>query len=305
MHTQRGQTIPFWVIAVMFVLGVTFFVTSYGMNVGWQIRAQNAADSAASSGLSVHANVLNQESTLLYTAAVDEYRIRAINQAILNTMNGYGCKQTQTCLQDYNILVAEYNNLVGQSGAFASDIQLLRQANNFTQGGQQSDERKAISQFGQNCGSTDGGFDCAFTYNIIGDVQSVGNGKKKQVLQEVDVVACRSVAYLPMFVGPVSNFLALGRAGGGVVESVSPPAPFTPTAADQPTEPGTSGWNGTTEPDYGSPWLQVNFGGLVANLSWYVAAPVPAFSGAVTHDPTLDNKGNGGNGKTTYGCTTP
>ena len=179
MNAQRGQTIPFWAIATLVVIAMTAFLASFVNTVAWHIRAQNAADSAAAAGLSVYANVLNEESTLLYAAAVDEYRIRAVNQAMLNAMNGTGgCQASGTCGQDYQALYQEYSLLVAQAGAFASDIQLLRQADNFTQGGQLQDERKAVQAFG-NCSQPGGGFDCAFTYNIVWDSGgNNGNGKK-------------------------------------------------------------------------------------------------------------------------------
>ena len=100
---QRGQTLPFWVIGVLVVLSMMFFLANYANAVAWQVRAQNAADGAASSVLSVQANVYNEYSTILYATAVDEYRIRVLNQAILNTVYGVGgCGSS--CSSDYTTL---------------------------------------------------------------------------------------------------------------------------------------------------------------------------------------------------------
>src|SRR5487761_749976 len=86
-EAQRGQTMPFWVVGVLIVLTLLFFVANYVASIIWQIRAQNAADSAASTALTIQANLWNEESTILYSASLDESRLRAINQAILNTIN--------------------------------------------------------------------------------------------------------------------------------------------------------------------------------------------------------------------------
>ena len=59
-RAQRGQTLPFWVIGVLITLSLAFFLANYVNMVAWQIRAQNAADSAASGALSVQTNVLNE-----------------------------------------------------------------------------------------------------------------------------------------------------------------------------------------------------------------------------------------------------
>ena len=305
----RGQTMPFWLIAITVVLGLTFFVASYVNTIAWQIHAQNAADSAASAGLSVHANVLNEESTLLYAAAVDEYRIRAINQAMLNAMNGTGgCAQTQTCAQDYAVLLQEYQDLVAQSGAFAKDIQLLRQADNFTQGGQQNDERKAIQAFG-NCGQPGGGFDCAFTYNVVADIQSGNGNGKKNMLQQVDVIACRVVPYFApalYIMNGQTSFMALGRSAAAVVP-VSNQQSFAPGQPDPMTgqiyQPVESAWNGTQLPDAGNPLYVVDFKGLAVNTNWYTAGPVKPFGGTATHSTQYDNVGNT-NGDAKFGCTT-
>jgi len=71
LGAQRGQTIPFWTFAVFGMLAMALFVMNYSMSAAWNIRAQNAADSAAAAGLSTVANIYNEESTILYATAVD------------------------------------------------------------------------------------------------------------------------------------------------------------------------------------------------------------------------------------------
>ncbi len=311
MNAQRGQTIPFWAITTVIVIAMTAFLASFVNTVTWQVRAQNAADSAAAAGLSVYANVLNEESTLLYTAAVDEYRIRAVNQAMLNAMNGTGgCQTNLTCGQDYQALYQEYSFLVAQSGALASDIQLLRQANNFTQGGQLQDERKAVQSFG-NCSQPGGGFDCAFTYNIVWDSGgNNGNGKKKNQLEQVDVVACRLVPYFApalYIAGSNTAFQAVGRSAAAIVPAASTEV-FSPGIAANPItgtvyQPPESAWNGYQVPDPGL-YYTVNFSGLTVNLNWYTSATIYPPGGQATYNSSLNNSGST-SANLQYGCSTP
>ena len=132
---ERGQTIPFWTFAAIAMLAMMLTVWNYGAQVYWNVRAQTAADSAAASGLSIQANIWNEESTIGYAAAVDEYRLRALNQGILNTLNQNGdCNVTSTtdplyCGTVYTILVNAYTQAAKNYGA---DIQLMAQADQFT-----------------------------------------------------------------------------------------------------------------------------------------------------------------------------
>ncbi|MDB5026331.1 MAG: hypothetical protein JWO66_20, partial [Candidatus Eremiobacteraeota bacterium] len=62
-EAQRGQTLPFWTLAIAATLSLLFFMTNYANTVRWQIRAQNAADSAASAGIGTDANMYNEKTT--------------------------------------------------------------------------------------------------------------------------------------------------------------------------------------------------------------------------------------------------
>ena len=75
-HSQRGQTLPFWAIGMVAILALLFFTINYANLVRWNIRAQNAADSAASAGVATDANMHNELNTILYAATIDEARMR-------------------------------------------------------------------------------------------------------------------------------------------------------------------------------------------------------------------------------------
>jgi hypothetical protein len=93
---SRGQTIPFYVIAVIMSLALSLFVMNYTNTIRWHIRAQNAADAAALAMVAGDANVANQIAQAQYAAAVSEYRIRSIIYSMINAANGVGTDPTQT-----------------------------------------------------------------------------------------------------------------------------------------------------------------------------------------------------------------
>ena len=302
LNDQRGQTMPFWAMSTLAVLAVTFFLMSYVNTVGWQIHAQNAADSAAAVALSPTMNVANQESVLLYASAVDEYRLRYLNQGMLNAINGVNCSATSvpSCATIYAKLGAEYAQALN---AFDNLYQVLQQADNYTEGGQQADEKKAISALG--------GFDPAFTYTPLAETSSnlgKGSGKKKNSIREIDIVACRNVPYVaPAVMGLASGaqFQALGRAAAMAVPIVpvaSPPA-GSPNGYSEYFQPGVT-TNSTTGKLYqlpedpsgaGKTQFIVNYGALTVDLDWYQSATIKPF---------YQGKGAGGSLQSSdYACT--
>ncbi|HET9029859.1 MAG TPA: hypothetical protein VFN49_06750 [Candidatus Aquilonibacter sp.] len=285
LETQRGQMLPFWAIGVMLGLTMLFFLANYVNAVGWQIHAQNAGDSAASSMLSVQANVWNEESTLLYTAAVDENRLRYLNQAILNTISGAGnCDPTpgESCDQNYQSLVNEFN--VALNG-FTDDVHLIGQADQLSQGGQQTDERKALAAFGSGCGSAGGGVDCDFAYTALDTSQvSTKGGKNQFAPQEVDLIACRNTPYfLPQLFSFAStaSYQSVARAAAAVMpansEAFNPGSTINP-ATNQPYQPQEPQWASAFQ----APLYTVDFSSLVVHLNWYTAEAVRPYSGTVT-----------------------
>lgn len=288
LEAQRGQTLPFWVIGVLVVLSMMFFLANYANAVAWQVRAQNAADGAASAVLSVQANVYNEYSTILYATAVDEYRIRTINQAILNTIYGQGC--TTSCDSDYATLVAEYDSAVK---SFTDDVHLLDQANNMSQAGQSTDQAKALSmiQGGTWCGRAND-YACSFGVKVLDASNATGtsgsgNGNGSNSLgsgdNETDVIACKNVSYFGsglLGLSSAATFQVLGRAAAAVVPAYT--EDFTPSATNpqsgQPFQPTEMQW----ATDAGAePAFQVNFSGLTVHLNWYEAGAIRPYTSNV------------------------
>jgi hypothetical protein len=277
LESQRGQTMPFWTIGVLITLGMLFFLANYANAVTWQIRAQNAADSAAAGTLSVQANVYNEYNVLLYAAAVDEYRLRALNQALLNTLNGRGgCAQWTGCQQDYNGLLNEYN--IALAG-YTDDIHLMDQANNITQGGIATDQQKALTRLqGNTWCSSSSDYACQFSITVVGHADSSGTlAGGAGVYNQIDVIACKNVpmwgaALLKLNAG---NYKLIGRGAAAILpvktESFNPGAINPQTG--QPYQP-VEYWS----PDQADPAYFVDFSGLNVDLNWYQAGAIRPFS---------------------------
>lgn len=285
-ESQRGQTLPFWVIGILVVLSMVFVLANYANAVAWQIRAQSAADAAASGVLSVQANVYNEYSTILYSTAVDEYRVRTLNQALLNTIYGIDCTTAPggTCEQNYNSLASAYDSAVS---AFTDDIHLLDQANNMTQAGQTTDQSKALTKInnGTQC-STSNDYACSFYFNVL-DASSTApsnNGNNGGYIvggdNEVDLVACKNVGYFASGLFPSitgATYKVLGRAAAAVVPAYTEdfnPGSSTNPQSGQPYQPTEKSWaTGYSDVAY---W--VDFSGLDVHLKWYQAGTIKPYS---------------------------
>ena len=252
MHAQRGQTLPLWTLSIAATLAVLFFLTNYASMVRWQIRAQNAADSAAAAGIATDANMYNETSTLQFAAAVQETRMRYTLQAIVNTIDDpSGCGSA--CDADYTKLVAAYATAASKYGQVVSSLQ---KAQPLAQGGLANGADKAVALASTNCAV----FDCAFTYTL----------KINAAAETVDVVACKKVPFLsPALFGLASgaSFTALGRrvATLALASETFVPGSVNPVTGT-PYQPDESPAGVNVPAEYG-----VTFKTLSVNLGWYAA----------------------------------
>lgn len=91
MHRKsRGQVLPMWALGIITTFGLMFLALNYGNAIRWQIRAQNAADSAASAAVGIQAERWNVMTATLYASSVEEYRIRRLLDSLLLTMDQSG-----------------------------------------------------------------------------------------------------------------------------------------------------------------------------------------------------------------------
>ena len=253
---ERGQTLPLWTLSIAATLTLLFFMTNYTNTLRWQIRAQNAADSAAAAGISTDANMYNERTTLQYAAAVEETRMRYLLQALVNVVNDPShCGSSSACDADYVKLMTAYN--LAQT-KYAQIITSMQTAQTNAQGGLPN-ASKAVALASTNCAV----FDCAFTYT----------SKINSSTETVDVIACKKVAVLsPLLLGQASNatFTAIGHSLAGL----SPVnETFTPSTVNPGTgvayQPDESPAGAGVAAEYG-----VSFKNLSVNMIWYVAGNV-------------------------------
>ena len=112
-HASRGQAFPIWIGAAFVYIVSVAVLGMYGSIFAAQVRAQNAAESAANAIVGIQSQEWNEMVAVLYLNDVEEYRLRNLLEAIRVTANGNGgCSMTATdatsCAQTYLNLTKEY-----------------------------------------------------------------------------------------------------------------------------------------------------------------------------------------------------
>ena len=284
---SRGQTLPIWSMGIAVALGLAFAALQYGEVLRWQVRAQSAADAAATAALSVQTQTWNQQLSLVYAAAVEEWRIRnLLNGLTAAAYNDPGCS-TGGCQATYDALKAEYMRAVTR---YTNDVQLVNRTSRYTFGQAQADAVAMVQQLQANCGKANGG-DCGFSYNVVrvqpriapvNDVEQDGGAwvinnpgvpasvKQDYTPAQIEIVTCSKVApIVPAFLGfQPPTFTAIGRAAAtsamvtqewmqpGIIVNPRTSLPFQPPEQYGPatTATGPNGWN----------WLTIAFGSNAA-----------------------------------------
>jgi hypothetical protein len=172
-----------WIGGILVTLALMFFTLNYANMIRWQIRAQNAADAAASGLLAIQTSNWNRMQIMLYTSAVEEYRIRRLIDAVVLTANRSGnCRDLawsvqpvpaatgNTCLSDYLTLKTALNRSITR---YSNDVQLLHNFTfKMTKSNIESDMQTMLTHMQTYCyNNPDGGggiegADCAFNYRI-------------------------------------------------------------------------------------------------------------------------------------------
>jgi Putative Flp pilus-assembly TadE/G-like len=231
-HAERGQTIPFWAFAIAMTLSLIFFVYNYGNTIRYQIRAQNAADSAATAALAGDAARLNSVQTLLMALNVQEFTVRNVIAGVPQLLTGgdSNCSGsgllTPSCTND---LLAAVNNVQAEVGNLASVATALNTFSGQLTGNNVSNIPGTVSSFfSNNCVAL--ATDCAFKYTTK---VSIVNG-----LPTVDEYACEKVptleaVFLPnapqtydavghtsYTLAPLAQNLSQGNAYGGLTNTI-------------------------------------------------------------------------------------
>jgi len=296
LHGQRGQTLPVWAFGILTVLTLIAFAFSYGNMLMWQIRAQNAADAAAHGLLSIQATQWNENIATLSAAAVEEYRIRNIMQALLMTIRGQGGCNSATgatgstaCSVMYQNLRQQYLNAVNR---YTNDVLIINRTSALTYANQVSQIKASLALYQTNCGNNNGG-DCSFDYTFIAaqprvdqyleDVYAdccafvVGGGLPANAAlsvnlqpMEIEIVTCANVPSLvpsfSKFTAP--TFTAIGRAAATTIMSTQEfmyPGTMINPQTNQVFQPDEYPESSNNSPVLGSStadlWYRVDYGG--------------------------------------------
>ncbi len=292
---ERGQVFPVWTLAVLSALALTLFVINYANVMKWQIRAQNAADTAAESAAVASAEGFNQLELLFYTTSVAELRLRYLNQAILNNLQGLGCTTTTACESDYNALVAELHNAIQTYDDSRSALVWLGENVNDRYFDSSNGAFETITGYQyadgrQDAACVSAGVTCvnqtdqAFTYTPLDiDAGDVGFGTPNTT----EVASCRSVPILSPKIQGLSLGTAFRAVGVGAFTIVSIPEKFSPdgstilgAAAGKVYQP-VEQW----APDSNA-YYNVNFAGLTDTVFFYVPSPTSPYK---TFNPSTAN----------------
>ena len=190
-HASRGQILPVWIVAILTILVLTFLAINYGNTLRWQMRAQNAAAAAAQAVMAIQTQHFNELTAALYASNVEEYRIRALQDGMLNALNGAGgctgdppspkakgqalfTTGSGTCDQVFNTLLPYYEEAVVRYGADIAqlnNVATLTTYSNWTADSASMLTHISSSSHCNNVSTTvvvsDGG-DCQFEYKLNG-----------------------------------------------------------------------------------------------------------------------------------------
>jgi len=189
---ERGQVLPVYALAILTSFSLMFLAFNYANTLHWQMRAQTAADAAASAALSFQSLGFNKMSVLLYTADVEEWRTRHLLQAMLDvgvyhptngglnnssTIGNGGCTFPRassmtanpsssnpggSCFWIYQNL---YNQYLKSVGRYTKDIEIIQAtATSMTTQQQAYDVQWNVHLSGTSCNYP---IDCAFSYSLI------------------------------------------------------------------------------------------------------------------------------------------
>ncbi len=183
---DRGQVLPMWAAGIITTLALMFLAMNYANSVRWQIRAQNAADSAAQALASVQSERWNMMTAALYASNVEEFRVRSLLDAMLLSIDrSGGCSMSTllyqdlstspgTCMRNYIDLRMNYMRAVNRYGIdvkYLNDISYLATYTNW-----KTDSAAIMAQLNTAtaCNQSTatsatvkaGGGDCGFTYSV-------------------------------------------------------------------------------------------------------------------------------------------
>ena len=268
-------------------LAVALFVVNYANVMKWQIRAQNAANTAAEAAVVASAEGFNELELTMYTTTIAENRLRYLNQALMNNLEGVGCTGTATANPSTTVSLPS-SRRAANLRRFPSDpglarakrqrslFRLLDGAFETITGYQYADGRQdamCVSQ-GVACVNQT---DQAFTYTPLDiDAGDVGFGTPNLT----EVASCKQVSLISPGMLGLSKSLTFRAVGVGAFTVVSVPEKFNPGS---PTVNPITKLNTIYQPiEYWAPtdhniYTDVDYSGLNVTVFFYVPNPTPPY----------------------------
>jgi hypothetical protein len=267
---ERGQALPFWVFASLMMMTLLLCVMNYANTVRYQIRAQNAADSAAVAALASDAASLNSVQTLLLALNIQELNVRSVIGGVPQLLTGGDTKCGTSngvlaagCVTD---LLAGVNDLQNSVSNLGKVIQTVNSFQGQLTGHNLANPTGTVqSFFSNNCVALS--TDCNFKYTTA--IRLV-NG-----LPVVDEYACEKVNTLASAFLPKSQsvFYAVGHTSSTI-------APLQQTLDPANNFGGltNSVLTGNTKlfPSISGNALLGNFAGTSINSGYYAPTTIPS-----------------------------
>lgn len=172
-HWERGQTLPFQIFGILAMLSSAFLIYDWSMIVQLQISAQSEADAAAQLAVIPQVTQLNQLSLSLYSANVEEYRLRSLlNSLLLDVRRSGGCDPDpvtipyitfppsidDNCVANYPALRNAYFASVAR---YTTDVKLVETVADVTESEEYTAMYAMIDRLEQTCAATTG---CDYHY---------------------------------------------------------------------------------------------------------------------------------------------
>lgn len=112
-----------WVCSALLALLLAFFVFNFANTVRWQIRAQNASDSAAAALLAKDAQAANSLTMLMYALDLQDFKLSTINNTMTSLLqNNTVCLLSAPCSANITTLINKYTSYLGESQLIVTDI---------------------------------------------------------------------------------------------------------------------------------------------------------------------------------------
>ena len=273
-HAERGQTMPFWIMAILVALTLSFFVANYANTVKYQIHAQNAADSAAAAALGNDAGALNSEQTLLAALDIQQARVQNVTAALPFVLGTAPCGATNlltpTCtsaLQGAALDIANANTQLGSVATTLNNFQsqFLNGTLTDTLKNPNTTVQTLFAPNGANGCSVAVLTDCDFKYSTYPTMGSNG-------IMTVDEYACKKVtntaaAFLHLTLAQ-ATFYAIGHTTATLAPVSAVYSPSTLGSALTSTS--------ALFPDVAGSVLMGDLSGLSINSSFFATVGAPA-----------------------------